>query len=204
MDRFKAVNPDVEMQRLAGHIQSNPSVLGKLRGIGLGTIFGVSSSRRKSIEQVSKLGEQLLKYEESMARLNEIKEDDLINEQQQIIKVLEKELKDLEHLKPSKAEEKFVSSLKTMQAGSGLNIDSFKSLIESDEVQDLICEYYNSQNEKYTRLSANDEEYQDEYQAYSKEQEYQNQEHQEKVVRAHGTDQAINRDVSSSTTRTSK
>ena len=43
-----------------------------------------------------------------------------------------------------------------MQAGSGLNIKSFKSLIESDEVQDLLCEYYNSQNEQYTRINEPD------------------------------------------------
>ncbi|WP_241760973.1 toprim domain-containing protein, partial [Rickettsia endosymbiont of Ixodes scapularis] len=59
--------------------------------------------------------------------------------------------------------------------------------IESDEVQDLICEYYNSQNEKYTRLNAIDEEYQDEYQAYSKEQEQQAAENQEKAVKVHST-----------------
>ncbi|MCZ6923969.1 MAG: hypothetical protein O7D30_00055, partial [Rickettsia endosymbiont of Ixodes persulcatus] len=106
-------------------------------GIGIGTIFGVSSSRRKSIEQVSKLGTQLLKYEENMARLNEIQDGDLIKEQELKIKVLEEELKVLEHLKPSKEEEKFLNSLKSMQVGSGLNISSFKSLIESDEVQDL-------------------------------------------------------------------
>ena len=186
-NRFKVLNPNADVQKLSDHIQSNPSHLGKLAGIGLGTVFGVSASRRKAIEQVSKLGQQLLKYEESMARLKEIKEDDLIKEQEQIIKVLEKELKDLEYLKPSKAEAKFLSSLKIMQAGSGLNMGSFKSVIESDEVQDLICEYYNSQNEKYTRLNAIDEEYQDEYQAYSKEQEQQAAENQEKAVKVHST-----------------
>lgn len=131
-------------------------MLGKLQGIGIGTIFGVSSSRRKSIEQVGKLGTQLLKYEESMARLNEIKDNDLIKEQEQKIVVLKEELNVLEALKASKTEEKFLSNLKTMQAGSGLNIKSFRSLIESDAVQDLLCEYYNSQNEQYTRINEPD------------------------------------------------
>ncbi|KJV91123.1 conjugative transfer TraA domain protein [Rickettsia bellii str. RML Mogi] len=186
-EAVKAANSNIAVKELIERVKSNPSILGKLPGIGLGTIFGVSSSRRKSIEQVSKLGMQLLKYEESMARLNEIKEDDLICEQELKITALEKDLKNLEHLKPSKAEAKFLSSLKAMQAGSGLNIKSFRSLVESDEVQDLICEYYNSQNEKYTRLNATDEEYQDEYQLYSKEQEQQAATHQEKVGKTHST-----------------
>ncbi|MFP3012227.1 MAG: MobA/MobL family protein, partial [Rickettsia sp.] len=186
-EAVKAANSNIAVKELIERVQSNPSMLGKLPGIGIGTIFGVSSSRRKSIEQVSKLGMHLLKYEDNMARLNEIKEDDLISEQELKIKALEKELQSLEHLKPSKAEAKFLSSLKIMQAGSGLNMGRFKSVIESDEVQDLICEYYNSQNEKYTRLNAIDEEYQDEYQAYSKEQEQQAAENQEKAVKAHST-----------------
>jgi ATP-dependent exoDNAse (exonuclease V) alpha subunit len=200
-DKFKVLNPNADVKKLTDHMQSNPKVLGKLHGIGLGTVFGVSSSRRKSIEQVSKLGMQLLKYEKSMARLNEIKEDDLICEQELKITALEKDLKNLEHLKPSKAEAKFLSSLKAMQAGSGLNIKSFRSLVESDEVQDLICEYYNSQNEKYTRLNATEEEYALEYERYSKEQEQQAATHQEKVVKAHVINQAITHDVSAGTAR---
>ncbi|WP_103897030.1 MobA/MobL family protein [Rickettsia fournieri] len=200
-EAVKAANSNIDVQELIARVQSNPSHLGKLAGIGLGTIFGVSSSRRKSIEQVGKLGQQLLKYEESMARLKEIKEADLIKEQEQKIVVLKEELNVLGSLKASKAEEKFLSNLKTMQAGSGLNIKSFKSLIESDEVQDLLCEYYNSQNEQYTRLNATYEEYAVEYERYSKEQEQQAAESQEKVVKAHATHQAINRDVSAGTTR---
>ncbi|MCX4084207.1 DUF6371 domain-containing protein [Rickettsia hoogstraalii] len=153
---IKASNSNIDVQELIERVKSNPSILGKLPGIGLGTIFGVSSSRRKSIEQVSKLGTQLLKYEDSMARLKEIKEADLIKEQEQKIVVLKEELNVLGSLKASKAEEKFLSNLKTMQAGSGLNIKSFKSLIESDEVQDLLYEYYNNQNEQYTRINAPD------------------------------------------------
>lgn len=137
-EAFKAANSNIDVKELIARIQSNPSILGKLPGIGIGMIFGVSSSRRKSIEQVSKLGQQLLKYEDSMARLSEIKNNDLIKEQEQKIVVLQEELNVLEGLKASKAEEKFLNSLKTMQAGSGLNIKSFKSLIESDEVQDLL------------------------------------------------------------------
>ncbi|MFP3013127.1 MAG: MobA/MobL family protein, partial [Rickettsia sp.] len=197
----KAANSNIDIKDLISRVKSNPSMLGKLHGIGLGTVFGVSASRRKSIEQVSKLGEQLLKYEGNMARLQDIKDDDLIREQELKIKALEKELKVLECQNTSAAEEKFLSSLKAMQAGSGLNIKSFKSLVESDEVQDLICEYYNSQNEQYTRLNTIDEEYQDEYQAYSKEQEQQAATHKEKVVKAHSANQAINRDVSTGTTR---
>jgi ATP-dependent exoDNAse (exonuclease V) alpha subunit len=155
-EAVKAANSNIDAKELIEHIQSNPSMLGKLPGIGLGTIFGVSSSRRKSIEQVSKLGQQLLKYKDSMARLNEIENNDLIKEQEQKIVVLKEELNVLEALKASKAEDKFLSSLKTMQAGSGLNIKSFKSLIESDEVQDLLCEYYNNQNEQYTRINEPD------------------------------------------------
>lgn len=155
-EAVKTANSNIDVKELIARIQSNPSMLGKLPGIGLGTIFGVSSSRRKSIEQVSKLGTQLLKYEDSMARLKEIKEADLIKEQEQKIIVLKEELNVLGSLKASKAEEKFLSNLKTMQAGSGLNINSFKSLIESDEVQDLLCEYYNSQNEQYTRINEPD------------------------------------------------
>ncbi|GAA5253108.1 hypothetical protein [Candidatus Rickettsia kedanie] len=153
---IKASNSNIDVKELIVRIQSNPSMLSKLHGIGLGTIFGVSSSRRKSIEQVSKLGQQLLKYEDSMARLSEIKNNDLIKEQEQKIAVLQEELNVLAGLKASKAEEKFLSNLKTMQAGSGLNINSFKSLIESDEVQDLLCEYYNNQNEQYTRINEPD------------------------------------------------
>lgn len=196
--KFKALNPNADIQQLANHIQSNPKILGKLHGIGLGTVFGVSSSRRKSIEQVSKLGHQLLKYEENVARLKEITEDDLISEQEQITKAFEKELQNLEHLKPSKLEAKFLSGLKAMQAGSGLNMRSFKSLVESDEVQDLICEYYNSQHEKYTRLNATDEEYAVEYERYSKEQEQQAATHQEEAVKTHSTHQTITHDVSTS------
>jgi ATP-dependent exoDNAse (exonuclease V) alpha subunit len=155
-EAVKAANSNIDVKELISNVQSNPSMLGKLPGIGLGTIFGVSSSRRKSIEQVSKFGVQLLKYEENMARLNEIANNDLIKEQEQKIVVLKEELNVLESLKASKAEEKFLSSLKTMQAGSGLNIKSFKSLIESDEVQDLLCEYYNNQNEQYTRINEPD------------------------------------------------
>ncbi|KDO02208.1 MobA/MobL family protein [Rickettsia tamurae] len=155
-EAVKAANSDVDVKALIESVKSNPLMLGKLPGIGIGAIFGVSSSRRKSIEQVSKLGVQLLKYEENMARLNEIENNDLIKEQEQKIVVLKEELNVLEALKASKAEEKFLSSLKTMQAGSGLNIKSFKSLIESDEVQDLLCEYYNNQNEKYTRINEPD------------------------------------------------
>ena len=195
-EAVKAANSNIDVKELIERVKSNPKVLGKLPGIGLGTVFGVSSSRRKSIEQVSKLGTQLLKYEESKTRLKEIKEDSLISEQELKITALKKELQNLEHLKPSKAEEKFLSNLKAMQAGSGLNIKSFKSLIESDEVQDLICEYYNSQNEQYTRLNAIDEEYQDEYQTYAKEQEQQ-------TVAHHATNQAIKRDVSVGTTHSS-
>lgn len=153
---IKASNSNIDVQALIERVKSNPSILGRLPGIGLGTIFGVSSSRRKSIEQVSKLGQQLLKYEDSMARLKEIKNNDLIKEQEQKIVVLKEELNVLGSLKASKAEEKFLSNLKTMQAGSGLNIKSFKSLIESDEVQDLLCEYYNNQNEQYTRINEPD------------------------------------------------
>ncbi|MCZ6903519.1 MAG: MobA/MobL family protein, partial [Rickettsia endosymbiont of Ixodes persulcatus] len=199
-EAVKAFNSDVDMKELISKVKSNPSMLGKLPGIGIGTIFGVSSSRRKSIEQVSKLGTQLLKYEENMARLNEIQDGDLIKEQELKIKVLEEELKVLEHLKPSKEEEKFLNSLKSMQVGSGLNISSFKSLIESDEVQDLVCEYYNSQNEKYTRLNDSNEEYDDEYQAYSKEHKHHHAESHEKVVRVHNTYHSVNPDASSSTT----
>lgn len=155
---IKASNSNIDVQELISRVQSNPSMLGKLPGIGLGTVFGVSSSRRKSIEQVSKLGDQILKYEDSMARLKEIKEVDLIKEQEQKIVVLKEELNVLWSLKASKAEEKFLSNLKTMQAGSGLNMKSFKSLVESDEVQDLLCEYYNNQNEQYTRINAPDRE----------------------------------------------
>ncbi|MFV9890614.1 MAG: MobA/MobL family protein [Rickettsia conorii subsp. raoultii] len=153
---IKASNSNIDVQALIERVKSNPSILGKLPGIGLGTIFGVSSSRRKSIEQVSKLGQQLLKYEDSMARLKEIENNDLIKEQEQKIVVLKEELNVLGSLKASKAEEKFLSNLKTIQAGSGLNIKSFKSLIESDEVQDLLCEYYNNQNEQYTRINEPD------------------------------------------------
>ncbi|MGG2345080.1 toprim domain-containing protein, partial (plasmid) [Rickettsia amblyommatis] len=67
--------------------------------------------------------------------------------------MLKEELSVLECLKANKAEEKFLSSLKTMQADSGLNIDRFRSLLVSDEVQDLLCEYYNNQNERYTRIN---------------------------------------------------
>ncbi|MFP3011437.1 MAG: MobA/MobL family protein [Rickettsia sp.] len=155
-EAIKAANSNIDVKELIARIQSNPSMLGKLPGIGIGMIFGVSSSRRKSIEQFSTLGQQLLKYEDSMARLSEIKDNDLIKEQEQKIVVLKEELNVLGSLKASKAEEKFLSSLKTMQAGSGLNINSFKSLIESDEVQDLLCEYYNNQNEQYTRINEPD------------------------------------------------
>ncbi|MFU7501460.1 MAG: AAA family ATPase [Candidatus Tisiphia sp.] len=136
-EAVKAANSNIAVKELIERVQSNPSMLGKLPGIGLGTIFGVSSSRRKSIEQVSKLGMQLLKYEENMARLNEIENNDLIKEQEKKIVVLKEELNVLASLKASVAEEKFLSSLKTMQAGSSLNIKSFKSLIESDEYR--IC-----------------------------------------------------------------
>ncbi|AFC71710.1 MobA/MobL family protein [Rickettsia australis] len=155
-EAVKAANSNRDVKELIERVQSNPSILGKLPGIGIGMIFGVSTSRRKSIEHVGKLGVQLLRYEESMSRLNEIKDNDLIKEQEQKIVVLKEELNVLESLKASNAEEKFLSSLKTMQAGSGLNIKSFKSLIESDEVQDLLCEYYNNQNEQYTRINEPD------------------------------------------------
>ncbi|WP_245969268.1 hypothetical protein [Candidatus Rickettsia colombianensi] len=84
-EAVKAANADVDIKELISQIQSNPSILGKLPGIGIGTIFGVSVSRRKSIEQVVNLDKQLLKYEENMARLNEIKDNDLIKEQEQKI-----------------------------------------------------------------------------------------------------------------------
>jgi len=155
-EAVKAANSNIDVKELISRVQSNPSMLGKLPGIGIGMIFGVSSSRRRSIEQFSTLGQQLLKYEDSMARLSEIKNNDLIKEQEEKIVVLKEELNVLEALKASKEEEKFLSSLKTMQAGSGLNIKSFKSLIESDEVQDLLCEYYNNQNEQYTRINEPD------------------------------------------------
>ncbi|AFC70390.1 hypothetical protein A3305_07460 (plasmid) [Rickettsia amblyommatis] len=71
-EKVKTANSNIDVQELIAHVQSNPSMLGKLPGIGIGAIFGVSNSRRKSIEQVGNLGKQLLKYEESMARLNEI------------------------------------------------------------------------------------------------------------------------------------
>ncbi|WP_134820390.1 MobA/MobL family protein [Rickettsia conorii] len=155
-EAVKAANSNINVKELISRVQFNPSMLGKLAGIGIGMIFGVSSSRRKSIEQVGKLGQQLLKYEDSMARLSKIKDNDLIKEQEQKIVVLQEELNVLASLKASKAEEKFLSNLKTIQAGSGLNIKSFKSLIESDEVQDLLCEYYNNQNEQYTRINEPD------------------------------------------------
>ena len=156
-EAVKAANSNVDVKELITHVKSNPSMLGKLPGIGIGVVFGVSASRRKSIEQVPNLGKQLLKYEENMVRLSEIKNNDLIKEQERKIVVLAEELSVLELQKANKAEEKFLSSLKTMQAGSGLNIDSFKSLIVSDEVQDLLCEYYNKQNERYTRINELDQ-----------------------------------------------
>ncbi|BBJ31061.1 hypothetical protein RAS_01700 [Rickettsia asiatica] len=58
----------------------------------------------------------------------------------------------------------------------------------------------NSQNEKYTRLNDSNEEYDDEYQAYSKEHKHHHAESHEKVVRAHNTDHSVNPDASSSTT----
>ncbi|MGX6960792.1 MAG: MobA/MobL family protein [Rickettsia endosymbiont of Pentastiridius leporinus] len=155
-EAVKASNSNIDVKELIARIQANPSMLGKLAGIGIGMLFGVSASRRKSIEQVGKLGQQLLKYEDSMARLNNIEDNGLIKEQEQKIVVLQEELNVLEGLKASKAEEQFLSSLKTMQAGSGLNIKSFNSLIKSDEVQDLLCEYYNNQNEQYTRINEPD------------------------------------------------
>ncbi len=155
-EAVKAANPDVDAKELIERVQSNPSMLGTLPGIGIGTIFGVSISHRKSIEQVGKLGRQLLKYEENMARLSAIQYNNLIREQEQKIVVLKEELNVLEALKANTAEEKFLSSLKTMQAGSGLNTHSFKLLLVSDEVQDLLCEYYNNQNEQYTRVNAPD------------------------------------------------
>lgn len=106
-EQVKTANPDVDVKELISQFKSNPAMLGRLAGIGMGTIFGVSTSRRKSIEQVEKLGTQLLKYEESMTRLHEIKDDDCIKEQEQKIVVLQEELNVLEALKANKVEEKF-------------------------------------------------------------------------------------------------
>lgn len=153
-EELKEQNKERGISELINKVKRHPNVLGKLKGIGIGTLLPISKDRAAAVKHTDILTDQLIKYDTNKQRIGEIETIGGCTKYEKTIEILEQGIKLLQNKQPNKYEEKFLAQLKLMQAIGGLNKESFKKYVVTDDVQDLIYEHYNTKNEAYKRLDS--------------------------------------------------
>lgn len=89
-------------------VYRDPSILGKLRGIGFGKIYGLTNSRVDALENTMVIGERLRKYESSLSTItknsDELMENDYPAQEETLKSVLAKVIL----IEPTETEQEFI------------------------------------------------------------------------------------------------
>ena len=130
-----------------GVVKKHPQVLGKLRGIGLGTIIGISQKRKEAIVNMEVLSSRLRNYQKTGIRQDELTKKLVEGDYENLQVNLLTEVKQLNLLLPNEHEQRFMESLVNLQQEGGLNNKSLAKLVSSEDFKGLLYEYYNYREE---------------------------------------------------------
>jgi len=128
-------------------INQNPQLLGSLKGIGLGGVFGITKGRKVAINNLEVISARFKDYEDGEHRMRKLNSQLREGDYEFDIKVLHKEIAELKLGLPNKHEQGFLDKINLLQKNNNLTLDSLTKLARTEEAMGLILEYYNTIND---------------------------------------------------------
>lgn len=123
-------------------VKQNPNLLGSLRGIGFGTVLGISQRRKDAISNFEVIAKRFRNYEQGAIKAQELQDKLTTGNDQKLLVSLAEEIKSLTDSLPNEYEQSFLDQLDLLQKDGKLNIENLAAIVKTDELRGLIYEYY--------------------------------------------------------------
>lgn len=128
-------------------VKRNPQVLGKLRGIGVGTMIGISPKRREVIMNIKVLTTRLWNYQNLAKSQDELNKKLIEGDYENLQTSLMTEIKQLNSSLPNEHEQQFIENLVNLHQEDDLDNRSIALLTRSEDFEGFLYEHYNYQEE---------------------------------------------------------
>jgi Ti-type conjugative transfer relaxase TraA len=140
--KYEVLVKEHGVEKAIAMVEKAPTILGKYKGVGIGSFWGISSERKDVVELVKGVGKQLKSYSTSGEMIEQY--NNAIEQEQFVVKLfaLMEEIEELRSLLPGDIDKEFLNAVGEKLDKTASNKIDWRSLQESDLFDAIRIEQY--------------------------------------------------------------